>query len=246
MDPATIALVAGAALSSAASVYNNTRNIKYASEANDASISLANTAHQREVRDLEAAGLNPILSASSSGAATPQLRTPSLESIDGGISHSSGSLARAINGQMQAESDLAKADATSAKAEAENAARVARSNADLVESESRLRRIENDAKADALDGTVTLDHYHGNGSYGDLVQQHRNEVESGKYLSSLGHAIYDDVRSGISSASDVVGALKGIKALTPSKVEEESSIDRYDRQGHRVGSEWRSRSRVRR
>ena len=57
----------------------NERNIQLQKETNQQNIDLANTAHQREVADLKAAGLNPVLSAGGSGAATPSLGTAQVQ-----------------------------------------------------------------------------------------------------------------------------------------------------------------------
>lgn len=88
------ALLAAGALNTAGSLLTNYNNLKYQQQVNDTQIHLSDTAHQREVRDLLAAGLNPVLSASGSGASVPQLGTPTLENPVRGISDSIQSAAR--------------------------------------------------------------------------------------------------------------------------------------------------------
>lgn len=50
---------------------NNAYSAKQAQVQRDWEENMANTSHQREMADLEASGLNPILSSSSNGASTP-------------------------------------------------------------------------------------------------------------------------------------------------------------------------------
>lgn len=227
MDPLTLAAFLGAAaISSAGAYYTNLENIKYAREANNESVALANTAHQREVRDLRAAGLNPILSATGSGSATPQLKVPNLTNPLESVGSSASGIANALNGMTKAQVQTAQAELSSAKSEAQM---LAREN-DLDRLNKQVEGLERAAEYEALtdgkdyDGNIQVfadpSFAYKSKPWNDLVQQKKNEIESGRYLSSREHAIYEDVKSGantviqgVNSAAGFRRAGKALKAL---------------------------------
>lgn len=97
-----LGLLGAATIASAGAYYNNKKQMELQKQTNDTAIDLANTAHQREVADLKAAGLNPILSATGSGAATPSLGTAHLDNV----LDSFGSNARGISDVMSKRRSL--------------------------------------------------------------------------------------------------------------------------------------------
>lgn len=76
---------------------------------NNESVELANTAHQREIADLRAAGLNPVLSVSGNGSPVPSLQSPNLTNPGESIASSISSASRAA-GQQLASLALTKAE----------------------------------------------------------------------------------------------------------------------------------------
>ena len=85
MDPLTAGIISAGA-NTIGGLFQNQNSRANADHAFNQSLEASNTAHQREVKDLRAAGLNPILSALGSGASTPGATASESSNLGEGIS----------------------------------------------------------------------------------------------------------------------------------------------------------------
>lgn len=117
--------VVGSVIGAAGAAYSGKQSAKSAADQMHFQQKMSNTAHQRQVRDLEAAGINPILSAKLGGASTPAgagYQTPNIGDAwnQGAFSNSAAQKARAETENVPKEGKIKDKQISAMEAQIKN------------------------------------------------------------------------------------------------------------------------------
>lgn len=231
-----LGLLGAAGIASAGALYTNRQQRKYQEATNDTAVELANTAHQREVEDLRAAGLNPILSATGSGAPTPSLGTANLDNALDSFGRNARSIGDAISRQRSLSNESLQldnqtrridnkrsrltldADVNSARAEADRA--VVQSQYDRELAQDKLDALHRYKYTNYIDSPTGIHVLLPNPDYTkDVSDSVKADVkESGtRYLQSWSREGREWINTGINGASALSRGRLGRGLLMPYK-----------------------------
>lgn len=201
MDPLTAMAVSGGA-GVLGSYLGNQASRSNADHAFNQQLNASNTAHQREVKDLREAGLNPILSALGNGASTPSAQPSQSEGLGTGIQTgiNTGMAVKTMNKDLALKD--ANIDNTTADTENKDAqGMLLKSQANNSNVDAKLKYIQSDLIEKTLPSMIKK--AKAEGDYSEINQ------------------IMGVMNSGASSASHLMelGAplMKAIKGLSGSK-----------------------------